>query len=84
MSQHTLEPVLYWKLRAVVSENQRLGAAYLQAQQASIAAQKKQDELVAFVAERYGFDPKVPSFNLNDDACTLTLPDQPVSDPTRS
>lgn len=72
---HTLEPVLYWKLRAVVSEAQRLTAAYLQAQQLALAAQQKQDALVATVAAQYGFDPKVPNFNLADDDCTLTLPE---------
>jgi len=65
---YTLEPTQYWKLRALVSENQRFAAA-------ATLAQQKQDALVAILGAQYGFNPKVPSFSMDDEACTLTLPE---------
>jgi hypothetical protein len=71
----TLDPLVYWKFRALSSDNQRLGTIAVHAQEAAKGAQQRQDALVAELAAQHAFDPKVTGFFLNDDACTLTIPE---------
>jgi hypothetical protein len=67
----TLEAVDYWKLRAVCSEAQRAELVAVQARDAFAAASKKQTAAL----EALGLDPKTPSFSLDDDTLTITVPD---------
>jgi hypothetical protein len=67
----TLEAADYWKLRARCSEAQRCEALALQARDALAAAYKQQ----AVALEALGLDPKAPTFTLDDDALTITVPD---------
>jgi hypothetical protein len=79
MSAHVLDPAVYWKLRAISAENMRLGVAVQYARDAAAAAQKKQDVLLAELGAQYHFtlDPQsVPSVTLDDDTCTLTIPEK--------
>jgi hypothetical protein len=73
----TLDAVVFWKLRAITSENQRHGMIAVHAQEAAKIAQQRQDAFVAELAQQHGFDPKVAGFFLDDAACTLTIEDAP-------
>jgi hypothetical protein len=64
----TLDPAVYWKLRAICTDT-RL------AQEAFVAAQRKQ---VALLTE-LGFDPQTPNLALNDDTLTVACPDAEVA-----
>ena len=67
----TLDAIAYWKLRAKCTEAQRAAVVAAQARDVLIAAQKAQAaELVAL-----GLDPNLATFALDDDAFTLTIPD---------
>jgi hypothetical protein len=67
----TLDAAGYWKLRAICAEAQRCEVLALQAR-ADLARAHKQQEatLVAL-----GLDPKMPTFSLDDDTLTITVPD---------
>ena len=67
----TLEPVDYWRLRAICSEAQRCEVLALQARADLAAAHKKQNTILAAL----GFDPAAPTFTLDDDTLTITVPD---------
>jgi hypothetical protein len=73
MAAHVLEPAEFWKIRALGSETQR---AQLAANVAVGRAQAKQDAVLAELAAKYGFDPKSPTFTLDDDTLTLTIADE--------
>lgn len=67
----TLDAADYWKLRALCSDAQRCETLALQARDAlTIARQKQAAALTAL-----GLDPKLPSFTLDDEPCTITVPD---------
>jgi hypothetical protein len=67
----TLDAADYWKLRAVCSEAQKCEALAYQAREAFAAAYKKQTATLAAL----GLDPKAPTFTLDDDALTITVPE---------
>jgi hypothetical protein len=67
----TLEPVDYWKLRAICSEATLCEMRALQARADLATANKKQDTQLAAL----GLDPKAPTFTLDDDTLTITVPD---------
>jgi hypothetical protein len=67
----TLDAADYWKLRAICSEAQRCELVALQARRDLATAHKKQT--AALVA--LGLDSAAPSFSLDDDTLTITVPD---------
>jgi hypothetical protein len=67
----TLEAVAYWKLRAICSEASLCEARALQARDALATAHAKQNAQLAAL----GLDPKAPTFTLDDDTLTITVPD---------
>jgi hypothetical protein len=69
----TLDPVDYWKLRAICSEASLCEVRALQARADLATAQKKQDAQLAAL----GLDPHAPTFTLDDDTLTITVPDTP-------
>jgi hypothetical protein len=69
----TLEAADYWRLRAICSEAQRCELLALQARAELATAQKKQT--AALVA--LGLDASAPSFSLDDDTLTITVPEAP-------
>jgi hypothetical protein len=69
----TLDAVEYWKLRAICSEAARCEVLALQARDALATAHKKQNAQLAAL----GFDPMAPTFTLDDDTLTITIPDPP-------
>jgi hypothetical protein len=75
---HHLEPVVFWQLRAVCTDTQRLMVQAQAVSDALMTARKKQDKLVNELAADLHFDPKVQAFTLDDETLTLTIPDQPV------
>jgi hypothetical protein len=70
----TLEAADYWKLRAICGEAQRCELLALHARQELATALKKQT--AALVA--LGLDASAPSFTLDDDTLTITVPDAPT------
>ena len=73
-----LDQATFWRLRALAAAKR---TAELEAQQALAAAQaalERQQAFFADVAGRYHFDPTTLTFALDDDTCTLTLPDVPA------
>ena len=72
----TLDPAVYWKLRALTSETKLCYQAAVQLQEAFTTAQKKQ---IALLTE-LGFDPAV-NLHLDDEALTATVLDAPASAP---
>jgi hypothetical protein len=66
-----LDPVDYWRLRAKCSDAQRATAVAMQAREAMVTATKVQ----AAALTALGFDPNLPTFSLDDDTCTIDLPD---------
>ncbi len=71
MAGHPLAACDYWKLRAICADAQRCEVIALQARNDLAAAHKKQE--AALVA--LGFDPKVPTFTLDDDTLSVTFPE---------
>jgi hypothetical protein len=67
----TLEPAAYWKLRARCSEAQRCEVLALQARTALAAAHQQQTAALT----ELGLDPTAPSFVLDDDTLTITVPE---------
>jgi hypothetical protein len=67
----TLEPVDYWKLRAICSEAVLCETRALQARADLATAHKKQNAQLAAL----GFDPTMPTFTLDDDTLTITFPE---------
>jgi hypothetical protein len=67
----TLEPVDYWKLRAICSEASLCEVRALQARDALATAHAKQNAQLAAL----GFDPAAPTFTLDDDTLTITFPE---------
>jgi hypothetical protein len=78
----TLDPLVFWRLRAVCADTQRLQVVAQATLDALKIAQAKQDDLVTQCALHHGFDPK-SQFVLEDATESLTLPEgaaQPMSD----
>jgi hypothetical protein len=73
----TLEAAAYWKLRALCSEAQRLELVAVHARETLAAALKKQTDALAALE----LDPRLPSFTLDDDTCTITVPEGTGSPP---
>ena len=69
----TLEPVDYWKLRAICSEASLCEVRALQARADLATAHKKQNAQL----EALGLDAQAPTFSLDDDTLTITIPDAP-------
>jgi hypothetical protein len=69
----TLEPAAYWKLRARCSEAQRCEVLAVQARTALATAHQQQTAALT----ELGLDPTLPTFSLDDDALTITVPDTP-------
>jgi hypothetical protein len=67
----TLEPAAYWKLRARCSEAQRCELLALQARTALATAHQQQTAALT----ELGLDPTLPSFSLDDDTLTITVPE---------
>ena len=70
----TLDAAKYWRLRAICSEAQRCELLAVHARNDLAVALKKQTAALADL----GIDPAAPSFTLDDDACTITIPDAPA------
>jgi hypothetical protein len=67
----TLEAAAYWRLRALCSETQRLELIAVHARAELASAHKKQT--AALVALE--LDPKAPTFSLDDDTLSITVPE---------
>jgi hypothetical protein len=77
---HNLEPVVFWQLRALCTDTQRLAVQAQSIGEALQTARKKQDKLVTELAQELKFDPKVQMFTLDDETLTLNIPEgQPVA-----
>jgi hypothetical protein len=70
----TLEAADYWKLRAICGEAQRCELLALHARQELATALKKQTAALV----ELGLDASAPSFTLDDDTLTITVPDAPT------
>jgi hypothetical protein len=69
----TLEAADYWRLRAICSEAQRCELLALHARQEFTTAHKKQTAALV----ELGLDGSAPSFSLDDDTLTVTIPEAP-------
>jgi hypothetical protein len=69
----TLEAAAYWKLRARCAETQRCEVVAMQARAALVTAQQQQ----AAALTELGLVPLMPTFSLDDDTRTITVPDAP-------
>ncbi len=69
----TLDAADYWKLRAICSEAQRCELLAVHARNDLAVALKKQTAALADL----GIDPAAPSFTLDDETLTVTIPDAP-------
>jgi hypothetical protein len=67
----TLEPAAYWKLRARCSEAQRCEVLAVQARAALATAHQQQTAALT----ELGLDPTAPTFTLDDDTLTITVPE---------
>jgi hypothetical protein len=76
----TLDPLVFWRLRAVCADTQRLQVLAQQTLEALKQAQAKQDDLVTQCALHHGFDPKT-TFVLEDATESVTLPDVEAMEP---
>lgn len=74
MPNISLDPLVFWRLRAVCTETQRLQAVAAHTMDALKQAQRKQDDAVTQLALHHGFDPHTP-FVLDDETEMLTLPE---------
>ncbi len=63
MAMTTLDPVEYWRLRAVVAD---LRIAEQAAQALIAQARSKQDAVIADLVQVYSFDPRRPDLCLDD------------------
>jgi hypothetical protein len=72
--RRTLEAADYWKLRAICGEAQRCELLALHARQELATALKKQTAALV----ELGLDASAPSFTLDDDTLTITVPDAPT------
>lgn len=70
----TLDAADYWKLRAICSEAQRCELIVLTARDTLASAHKKQTDVLTAL----GLDAKAPSFTLDDDTLTITVPEAPA------
>ncbi len=70
----TLDPLVFWRLRAICGDTQRLQILAQSTMDALKQAQRKQDDAVTQLALHHGFDPKA-NFVLDDETETVTLPD---------
>jgi hypothetical protein len=70
----TLDPLVFWRLRAICGDVQRLQALTQYVREALVQAQRKQDDAVTQLALHHGFDPKT-QFVLDDETETVTLPE---------
>jgi hypothetical protein len=68
-----LEAVDYWKLRALCTDAQRAELVAVHARDALATARQKQAAALRALA----LDPAAPTFTLDDDALTITIPDAP-------
>lgn len=66
-----LDPIVYWKLRAICADAQKSYVLVIQSQEALITNQKKQKAMLA----ELGFDPDAQNFQLNDDKLEITFPE---------
>ena len=69
----TLEAADYWKLRALCSEAIRCDLIARQALADRATAQQKQDAALTAL----GLEARTPTFTLDDDTLTITVPDPP-------
>jgi hypothetical protein len=67
----TLEPAAYWKLRAWCSEVQRCEVLARQARADLATAHKQQTAVLTELS----LDPTAPTFTLDDDTLTITVPE---------
>jgi hypothetical protein len=67
----TLDAPTYWKLRALCSDTQRCEVLAGQARAALATAHHKQTTALT----ELGLDPQTPTFSLDDDTLTITVPD---------
>ena len=67
----TIEPAAYWKLRAICSDAQRAELVAVHARADLATARQKQ----AGALRELGIDPAAPTFSLDDDTLTVTVPD---------
>jgi hypothetical protein len=66
-----LDPIVYWKLRAICADFQKSQITVVQAQDVYLGTQKKQKAILS----ELGFDPDSPNFTLDDDKLSITFPD---------
>lgn len=66
-----LDPIVYWKLRAICADFQKSQIALMQVQDTYLVNQKKQKAMLI----ELGLDPESPNFTLNDDKLEVVLPD---------
>jgi hypothetical protein len=71
MPTRTLDAADYWKLRAICSEAQRCELIARQARVELAAAAQKQTAVLIDL----GLDAAAPTFTLDDDTLTITVPD---------
>jgi hypothetical protein len=69
----TLAAVAYWRLRAICSEAQRCELIARQARVELAAAVQKQTAVLIDL----GLDAAAPTFTLDDDTLTITVPEAP-------
>jgi hypothetical protein len=67
----TLDADAYWKLRALCSDAQRCELVAVHARADLATAHKKQTAALAAL----GLDPQAPTFTLDDDTLSITVPD---------
>jgi len=67
----TLDAAAYWKLRALCSEAQRAELVAVHARADLATAHQKQTAALRELA----LDPAAPTFRLDDDTLTITMPD---------
>ena len=67
----TLEAAVYWKVRALCADTQRCEVLAVQARAALTAAHSKQTAALVEV----GLDAQTPTFTLDDETCTITVPE---------
>jgi hypothetical protein len=67
----TLEAAAYWQLRALCADAQRAELVAVHARDALTAARQKQAAALRALA----LDPAAPTFSLEDDTLTITVPD---------
>jgi hypothetical protein len=71
LTRTPLEAAAYWKLRALCSDTQRCEVLARQARDALAIAQAKQTAALTAC----GIDAQIPTFTLDDDTCTITVPE---------